>query len=113
MMFERPSGPKFLEREQGLIARLRKGPEDPEARAMLVQLYKEAEEKARGPEGNRSRAELEMQLHFAEIYRAAGGYDSAWDALEAVRQGAASDPTAEDLYGRAMTMMDEIDAERG
>ena len=111
---ERALNQEFSEREQQLIARLReKGPEDPEAQASLMRWYGAAGAEARRPEGNRSRAEIEVQIRLARIYRAAGGFDSAWDTLEAVRFGAMNDPSAGDLYGQAMAMMDEIDVERG
>lgn len=114
MVFERSLRPEFSEREQRLIARLRgEGPEDPEAREMLLLWQTAAEENARKPEGNRSRAEIEVQLRLARIYRAAGGYDSAMDALEAVKWAASCDPSAADLEKQAEAMMDEIDAERG
>ena len=114
MTHEQPPSQEFSGPERELIGRLReKGPEDPEVRASLVRWYDVAGEEARRPEGNRSRAEIEVQLRLAKIYRAAGGFDSASDALEAVRFGAMNDPTAHDLYNQAMALMDEIDAERG
>lgn len=113
MAFEQLLRPEFSEREQRLIARLHeKGPEDPDARKMLLLWQAAAEENARKPEGNRSRAEIEVQLRLARIYRAAGGYDSAMSALEAVKWAASCDPTAADLEKQAEAMMDEIDVER-
>jgi hypothetical protein len=114
MAYEQPPSPEFSGQEQELIGRLReKGPEDPEARASLMRWYDAAAAEARKPEGNRSRAEIEVQIRLAGIYRAAGGYDSARETLDAVRFGALNDPSAGDLYGQAMAMMDEIDVERG
>ena len=108
---EQPPRKEFSEKERAVIALLReKGPEDAEARAAFIEWCEEAE--AEATKENTSRANIEVQLRRAKVYWAAGGYDSALDALEAVREAASNDPSARDLYDEAMTLIDEIGAEQ-
>ena len=112
MPFEQSPKPEFGESERALIALLRKkGADDSEAKTALL-MWCEKEE-AEATKENTSRANIEVQLKRARVYRAAGGYDSALDTLEVVRQAASSDPSAGDLDKQALAMMDEIEAERG
>jgi histidinol phosphatase-like PHP family hydrolase len=74
--------------------------------AMLVS-WCEAEE-ARAMEINTSRANIDVQLKRAKLYRAAGGYDVAWETLAAVCETAGSDESAQDLYREAMDIADEM-----
>ena len=66
------------------------------------------EEEARAMEADTSRANMEVQLKRAKLYRAAGGYDSAWETLAAMCESEAPDASAEDLYREVMAIADEM-----
>jgi hypothetical protein len=109
-MTERPPHSEFSEIEQTIVERLRaNGPDDPETRGMLLAWRENEEEKANT--ANTARAGVEIDLNFAKLLRAAGGYESAWATLEAVRE-MAQNLGEQDLYDQAMAIMDAIDDER-
>ncbi len=108
-MTEKPPRPEFSEIEQTIIERLRaNGPDNPEARGMLLAWRENEEEKANAV--NTARAGVELDLRFAKLLRAAGGYESAWATLEAVREMALN-LGEQDLHDQAMAIMDAIDDE--
>ena len=102
--------PEFSEQEQALIRELReKGPKDPETRKMFNAWCDE--EEAGAMRANTSRANIEVQFKRAKLYRAAGGNDSAWQALGAACEAAMSDPSASDLYDEIMSLASVIERE--
>ncbi len=101
-----PSG-EFSEAEQDLIAKLRENGLTEETQAELV-AWIEAEA-AKAKEANTSRANIELDLKTAKLYRAARFTMQAWDSLEAVRQQAHNEGEA-DLLAAANGMMDEMEA---
>jgi hypothetical protein len=107
---EQPPKQEFSEKEQRLITLLReKGPEDPEARAMFDEWC--LEEEAGAMAANTSRANIEVQLKRAKLYRAAGGNDSAWQTLGAVCEAAKSDDSARDIWEESIILAAEISRE--
>jgi len=111
-MPERFPSPDFSEPEQRLIALLReKGPNDPDVRAIFDAWC--GQEEARAMALNTSRANIEVQLRRAKLYRAAGGYDSAWDTLAALCMYEAPDESAKDLYREAMALAEQMRRELG
>jgi hypothetical protein len=103
---------EFSEREQELISRLReKGPEDPETRKMFGAWSLEEEAKVMAE--NTSRADIAHQLKMAKFYRAAGGYNSAYETLDHLCQAARSDESAQDLYEEAVALAREIERDMG
>ncbi|MGB7957331.1 MAG: hypothetical protein WCF77_00605 [Minisyncoccia bacterium] len=108
MTLEQPPKQEFSENEQQLITLLReKGPQDPEVRAMFDEWC--LEEEAGATAANTSRANIEVQLKRAKLYRAAGGNDSAWQTLGAVCEVAMYDESAKDLYEETMRISNEIE----
>jgi hypothetical protein len=110
-MMERLPQSEFSENERMLIAKLReKGLDDPETRELLTRwsdtLWAEANA------ANTSRANIELNLKSARLYRAAGYHNEAWNSLEAAHL-AAHNESAKDLLIQVETVMDEMDAERG
>jgi hypothetical protein len=97
---------EFLPEEQALIAKLRERGVDEEAQKELL-TWTEAQE-ARAREINTSRANIEVNVRRAKLYRAAGLIDEAWDVLESVRMQALNEGES-DLYDEAMQLMDEIE----
>jgi hypothetical protein len=109
-MFEKFRESEFSETEQTLIVKLHeKGSNDPEVHGALLAWCKN--EEAKVDRVNTSRASIEFNLKRAKLYRAAGYDDDAMESLESVRE-AAHNEGAEDLYGEAMAIMDEIDNEK-
>jgi hypothetical protein len=112
MAHEQPPNQEFSEREQRLIALLReKGPEDSETRKMFGAWSLEEEAKVMAE--NTSRADIAHQLKMAKFYRAAGGLDSAYEALDHLCQAAWNDGSAQDLYEEAIRLARSIEVERG
>ncbi len=108
-MPEKFPSPEFSQEELQLIAKLKeRGLEDAEAKQELL-AWTEAQE-AKANETNTSRANVEMNIKRAKLYRAAGFKAGAWDVLESVRMQAHNEGEA-DLYEEAMRIMDELDAE--
>ena len=88
------------------MAKLRERGVDEEAQKELL-TWTEAQE-ARAREINTSRANIEVNVRRAKLYRAAGLIDEAWDVLESVRMQALNEGES-DLYDEAMQLMDEIE----
>ena len=110
MTIEQPSSPEFSEQESRLITLFReKGPKDFEARAMFDAWV--LEEEARVTAENTSRADVARQLKMAKFYRAAGGLDSAYTALDHLCQAAWMDESARDLYEEAVALARIVEAE--
>ena len=112
-MAERLPTPEFSEVERELIAKLREVlPDDPKAHEMLVAWSKAEEERVEqeARAGDAARANIEFDLKKARLYHAAGYKGQAFETLNWVREQAGN-IGADDLYDRAMAMMDEMDAE--
>ena len=108
MALEQPPRQEFSENEQRLITLLReKGPNDPEARRMFDEWSREGE--ANVTAENTSRADIAHQLKMAKFYRAAGGLDSAYEALDHLCQAAWSDESARDLYEEAIELARDVE----
>jgi hypothetical protein len=106
-MRETPPTLEFSTEEQELIENLRAG--TPEAREKLIAWTEAQEAIANGI--NTSRANIEMNLRRAKLYKAAGLQEEAWDVLENIRLQAYNENEI-DLYQSAMSLMDEIESEK-
>jgi hypothetical protein len=110
-MPEKIPTPEFSPEEQELIAKLReRGVDDVKTKEALLDWTEAQEIEANAI--NTPRANIELNVRRAKLYRVAGFNAEAWDALESVRMQA-SNEGEDDLYETAMRMMDEIDAESG
>lgn len=108
-MAEKFPSPEFSSEEDVLIAKLREHGVEGETQKELM-AWTEARE-AIANEINTSRANIELNIKRAKLYRAAGFKEEAWDVLESVREQATNEGE-DDLYAEAMVIMDEMDAEK-
>ena len=106
-MSERIPGQEFTEKERELAEALRvNGPEHPETKEKLLEWLAEQERWAE--EQNTSRANIEVDIRRARLYRAAGFTDYAWEMLSDIRRQA-NDENEKELLEIVEHLMDEMD----
>lgn len=109
-MIEHEPSSEFSAEELELIEKLREqGLEGSEAREALLAWVDGLE--ARANEANTPRANIEVDLRKAKLYRAAGFPDEAWASLEAVLDNTDNaEGGMEDLSAEAIAIMNDMNA---